>query len=126
MSGSAYDGLIAVDDMSLCLALLNAPVSVESLRRLPGVPDGPGLISYRPLLQLLLSPSNIVAMTADKGSDRDHKKGNGGAKGMQAPSPLRLRLNAPLQRLLHAIRKSMSTFLTNNSQVSDTIGDEVG
>ena len=37
-----FPGFIASEDFSLSLELLNSPVSVDILRNIPTVPDGPG------------------------------------------------------------------------------------
>ena len=47
-------GFIPTEDFALALDLLNAPVSINVLRDIPTVPDGPGLVAYQPIINLVL------------------------------------------------------------------------
>lgn len=49
-------GYITTEDFSLCLSLINIPVSREILRDIPMIPDGPGLVSYQKILDVILIP----------------------------------------------------------------------
>ena len=47
-------GFIPTEDFALALDLLNAPVAINVLRDIPSVPDGPGLVAYKPIIGLVL------------------------------------------------------------------------
>ena len=47
-------GFIPTEDFALALDLLNAPVAINVLRDIPTVPDGPGLVAYAPIIDLVL------------------------------------------------------------------------
>ena len=68
-------GFITTDDFTMGLALLNAPCNADILRDIPSVPEGPGMISYKEILDALLVPP--VSMFA--GKDKDKNKGMGPA-----------------------------------------------
>jgi Ca2+-binding EF-hand superfamily protein len=61
-------GFITTDDFTMGLALLNAPCSAEILRDIPSVPEGPGMVSYIEILEVLLVPpaSMISSETTSK------------------------------------------------------------
>lgn len=117
---------MTTEDLSLALSLLNCPIGFDILRKLPGVPDGPGLVAYRPLLQILLrsnsKPSNITIKPSDVKTN-DLYAGKDASKGMKDSLKTAIKQSNPsdsnssLHRLLHVIRKAMASFLINDAQV---------
>lgn len=62
-------GFIASEDFILGLALINVILSLEIIKDLPGFPDGPGLVPYTKILDLVLVPPER------KGKDKKIEKG---------------------------------------------------
>jgi len=74
-------GFITTDDFTMGLALLNAPCNADILRDIPSVPEGPGMVSYKEILDALLVPPVSMFATKDKskGMGSAHSTGRAGA-----------------------------------------------
>ena len=73
-------GFITTDDFTLGLSLLNAPVSAEILRDIPSVPEGPGMICYKDIMNaLMVPPASMHVSKKDKEGGASQRGGSNGA-----------------------------------------------
>ena len=135
---SGSSGYISTEDFALSLSLLNTPISLELLRDIPMVPDGPGLVSYREILDLVLvAPKSRAGISVDdaKKSYRSKSKdprGDGdesaareetGKKGAEEKKKFKMdstyHSNSAVRALHNVVRKSLRSFIVQDDTLEE-------
>ena len=135
-------GFITTDDFTLGLSLLNAPVSAEILRDIPSVPEGPGMISYKDILNALMVPPASMQHNTSK-KDKENVSSSSRGPNSSAPKTMSVSGKSALaskkkpksmltqeekdkqeqelavNMLVTVIRKSVKQFILNDSSLEE-------
>jgi Ca2+-binding EF-hand superfamily protein len=71
---AAGSGFITSEDFVSALRLLRCPVSLDILRDIPAVPDGPGLVAYQDILYVVLQPPGSNKKSRGEDDARDTRQ----------------------------------------------------
>ena len=126
-------GYISSEDFALTLVLLNVPISVELLRDMPMVPDGPGLVAYKEILDIILVPpttstgkKTTIGITNARNLSTKHDSDNSSAA---APKPVTTSTkganktsysaNLAVKALCSVIRRSVYQFIVKDDTLEE-------